>query len=77
LIYFVFGRCDTDEFNPNCVIGSPHSVTLSDIIPSDLKQKFVGDRVGAYTGDFSAAIRKVTQNAGAIQMALRVLDCRW
>jgi hypothetical protein len=72
LIYLV---SETDEFDPNCVIGTPHSVTLSDIIPSDLKQKFVWDRVGAHTCDFSAAVRKVAQNTGAIQVTLRVVDC--
>jgi hypothetical protein len=60
----IFG-CDIGEFNPKCVIGTPHSETLSDIVPSDLKQKFVWDRVGAHTCDFSAAVREVTQNAGA------------
>jgi hypothetical protein len=75
LLYLAIFGCDTGEFDPNCVIGTPHSVTSSDIIPSNLKQKFVWDRVGAHTCDFSATVREITQNAGTIQKALRVVDC--
>jgi hypothetical protein len=48
--------CDTDEFDPKCVIGTPDSKTLSDVGPSDLQQKFVWDCVCAHTCDFSAAV---------------------
>jgi hypothetical protein len=54
------------EFDPKRVIGTPDRAALSDIIPSNLKHKFVRDGGSAHTGDFRAPVREVAQNAGAV-----------
>jgi hypothetical protein len=56
LFYLVIAARNTDEFDPKCVIGAPDSAATSDVIRSDLKQKFVRNSGGAHTSDFRATI---------------------
>jgi hypothetical protein len=63
------------KFGPKRIIRTPDHAALSDIIPSNLEHEFVGDGSSADTCNFCTTIREVAQNARAVQMALRVMDC--
>jgi hypothetical protein len=72
----IFACNAANELNSKRVILAPYRTALSDIIASNSQHEFVWDRGSAHTCNFRTAVRKVAQNAGAIQAALRVVDCR-
>jgi hypothetical protein len=72
---YIFAWKKVRKFGPKRVIRTPDHPALSDIIPSNLQHEFVGDGGSAHTCNFCATIREVAQNARAIQMTLRVMDC--
>jgi hypothetical protein len=72
---YIFACNHVREFDPKRVIRTPDHAALSDIIPSNLEHEFVGDGGSAHTRNFCATVREVAQNARAVQMTLRVMDC--
>jgi hypothetical protein len=51
-----FACNNAGKFDPKCVIRSPERAAISDIIPSNLKHKFVGDGGSADTRNLGAAV---------------------
>src|SRR5712671_6032036 len=73
--WHIFVCSEARELDPKRVIRAPDDAALSNIIPSNLEHELVGDGGSAHTCNFGATVREVAQNARAVQMSLRVMDC--